>query len=65
MNEVITTADLKQRQTRLKELGFNIVGNAHQTLSNLNNTIYCRQNELEELILTRDNLVKGINNYLA
>ena len=65
MNELITTEDLRKRQEKINSLGFNTMGNAHATLNRLNNLIYARQNELEELVYNRDSLVKSINNYLS
>ena len=65
MSEVITTEELKERQKQLQELGFDLPKKAHKILNRLNNLIYARQNEIEELTYSRDKLVKGINNYLS
>ena len=65
MSEVISTDDLKERQKQLRRLGFDLPQKAHATLNRLNNMIYARQNELEELTYGRDSLVKSINNYFT
>ena len=63
MNEMID--ELQQRQKHIKELGFDLPEKAHATLNRLNNLIYAREVELEDLVYSRDKLVKGINAYLA
>ena len=63
MNE--TTEDLKERQKQIRKLGFDLPRNAHRTLDTLNNAIYAREIELEELVYSRNKLVEGINAYLA
>ncbi len=65
MNELITTDDLRKRQEKINSLGINTMSNAHSTLNRLNNLIYAREVELEELVYSRDSLVKGINNYIS
>ncbi len=65
MSEVISTDDLKERQKQIRKLGFDLPQTAHKTLNGLNNLIYAREVELEELIYSRDKLVSGINRFLS
>ena len=65
MSEVITTEELKERQKQIRKLGMDLPMTAHKTLNRLNNLIYATQNDLEELVHSRDKLVSGINRYLT